>query len=63
MPQPFEDAPLDDTARPDHLCPQSDLPGRHPTENVVIDLSNNTGGQADAAVFVISWVLATAISA
>ena len=28
-----------------------------PIKNVVIDLSNNGGGQADAAVFVISWIL------
>ena len=28
-----------------------------PIENVVIDLSNNTGGVADAAVFILSWVL------
>lgn len=28
-----------------------------PVKNVVIDLSNNGGGQLDAAVFVISWVL------
>ena len=31
-----------------------------PVENVVIDLSNNTGGDADAALFVISWILGEA---
>ena len=31
-----------------------------PIENVVIDLSNNEGGQADAALFVISWILGEA---
>ena len=31
-----------------------------PIENVVLDLSNNTGGAADAAVFVISWILGDA---
>ena len=28
-----------------------------PIENVVIDLSHNSGGMADAAIFVISWAL------
>lgn len=28
-----------------------------PIENVVIDLSNNSGGQADAAIYVIGWFL------
>ena len=31
-----------------------------PIENVVIDLSNNTGGSVNAAVFVISWFLGKA---
>lgn len=31
-----------------------------PVENVVIDLSNNTGGDADAALFVIAWILGEA---
>ena len=31
-----------------------------PIENVVLDLSNNTGGVADTAVFVISWMLGDA---
>lgn len=31
-----------------------------PIENVVIDLSNNTGGSVDAALFVISWILGEA---
>jgi len=31
-----------------------------PIENVVIDLTCNTGGQADAALFVISWILGKA---
>lgn len=31
-----------------------------PIKNVVLDLSNNTGGAADAAVFVISWFLGDA---
>ncbi|MBQ9325135.1 MAG: hypothetical protein IJ246_05125 [Clostridia bacterium] len=31
-----------------------------PIENVVIDLSNNTGGDADAALYVISWILGQA---
>ena len=31
-----------------------------PIENVVIDLSNNFGGTADAAVFLISWILGEA---
>ena len=31
-----------------------------PVENVVIDLSCNTGGDADAALFVISWILGEA---
>lgn len=30
-----------------------------PIENIVIDLSHNSGGMADAAVFVISWALGT----
>lgn len=30
-----------------------------PVENVVIDLSNNGGGQADAAVYVMGWFLGT----
>lgn len=30
-----------------------------PIENVVIDLSHNSGGMADAAIFVISWALGT----
>ena len=28
-----------------------------PIENVVIDLSNNTGGQADSAIYIIGWIL------
>ena len=28
-----------------------------PIENVVIDLSNNTGGSVDAAIFLMSWIL------
>ena len=31
-----------------------------PIENVVIDLSNNTGGQVDAAIFLMGWVLGDA---
>lgn len=31
-----------------------------PIENVVIDLSNNTGGQVDAAIFLMSWILGDA---
>lgn len=31
-----------------------------PIKNVVIDLSNNIGGSADAALFVISWILGEA---
>lgn len=31
-----------------------------PVENVVIDLSNNTGGSVNAALFVISWILGEA---
>lgn len=31
-----------------------------PIENVVIDLSNNTGGSVDAAMFLISWILGEA---
>ena len=31
-----------------------------PIENVVIDLSNNTGGSVDAAIFVMSWYLGEA---
>ena len=31
-----------------------------PVENVVIDLSNNTGGSVDAAIFVMSWFLGEA---
>ena len=31
-----------------------------PVENVVLDLSNNTGGATDAAAFVISWYLGAA---
>lgn len=31
-----------------------------PIENVVIDLSNNTGGQVDAAIFLMSWLLGDA---
>ncbi|MDL2237944.1 hypothetical protein LJC56_08980 [Christensenellaceae bacterium OttesenSCG-928-K19] len=32
-----------------------------PIDNVVIDLSNNGGGQADAAIYVISWFLGDCI--
>ena len=31
-----------------------------PIENVVVDLSNNIGGNADAALFVISWIVGEA---
>ncbi len=31
-----------------------------PIQNVVLDLSNNTGGAVDAAVFVLSWLLGDA---
>lgn len=31
-----------------------------PIENVVIDLSNNIGGQVDAAIFLMSWILGDA---
>jgi len=31
-----------------------------PVKNIVIDLSNNGGGNADAAIFVISWLLGEA---
>ena len=31
-----------------------------PIENVVLDLSNNTGGDVDAAVFVLGWLLGDA---
>ncbi|MBQ4513672.1 MAG: hypothetical protein II969_11820 [Anaerolineaceae bacterium] len=31
-----------------------------PIENVVIDLSNNTGGDVDAAIFLMSWLLGDA---
>ena len=31
-----------------------------PVENVVLDLSNNTGGDVDAAVFVLGWMLGDA---
>lgn len=31
-----------------------------PIENVVIDLSNNTGGEVDAAIFLMSWLLGDA---
>ena len=31
-----------------------------PIKNVVLDLSNNTGGDADAAVFVLGWLLGDA---
>ena len=31
-----------------------------PIENVVLDLSNNTGGDVDAAVFVLGWLLGEA---
>ena len=31
-----------------------------PIENVVIDLSNNTGGSVDAAIFLMSWLLGDA---
>lgn len=31
-----------------------------PIENVVIDLSNNTGGDVDAAIFLMAWILGDA---
>ncbi len=31
-----------------------------PIENVVIDLSNNTGGMTDAAIYLLSWLLGEA---
>lgn len=31
-----------------------------PIKNVVIDLSNNTGGEVDAAIFLMSWILGDA---
>ncbi|MBQ6482922.1 MAG: hypothetical protein IJI45_17600, partial [Anaerolineaceae bacterium] len=52
-----EDAPLDDTVGLIIYAHNQINREGSPIENVVIDLSNNTGGQADAAVFVISWVL------
>ena len=52
-----EDAPLDDTVGLIIYAHNQIYREGSPIENVVIDLSNNTGGQADAAVFVISWVL------
>ena len=31
-----------------------------PIENVVLDMSNNSGGQADAAIFTLAWLLGEA---
>ena len=52
-----DDAPMPDTIGLVIYAHHQITRENSPIENVVIDLSNNTGGVADAAVFVLSWVL------
>ncbi len=52
-----DDAPMPDTIGLVIYAHNQITRENSPVENVVIDLSNNIGGVADAAVFVLSWVL------
>ena len=51
------EAMLDDTVALIMYAHQQITREGSPIENVVIDLSMNTGGAADAAVYVIAWYL------
>lgn len=55
----FKDTIGSDTIALIHYANQKINRAKSPIKNVVIDLSNNGGGMADAAFYVASWVLGT----